>query len=94
MKDETEIALRKKWQDRFYDILHAKYYDDFYKFYTRPTRTSEKTKELAETAIKKKAQENSRLITSVFAPTKMGDIAKITHLARLERCLLNSNEGG
>lgn len=26
-------------------------------------------------------------------PTKMGDIAKITHLARLERYLLNSNRG-
>ncbi len=83
VKDEVEIALRKKWQDRFYEILHAKYYDDFYKFYTRPTRTSEKTKELAETAIKKKAQENSRLITSVFAPTKMlysVDIRQLSYL--------------
>lgn len=83
VKDEEEIALRKKWQDRFYEILHSKYYDDFYKFYTRPTRTPEKTKEMTETALKKKAQENSRLITSVFAPTKMLysiDIRQLSYL--------------
>lgn len=97
VQDEEEIALRKKWQDRFYEILHGKYYNDFYKFNTKPNRTPEKTKELAEIAIKKKAQENSRLITSVFAPTKMLysiDIRQLSYLRYEMKDFIKSGPNG
>ncbi len=71
VQDEEEIALRQKWQDRFYEILHEKHYNDFYAFYKKPSRKEEEIKAMAEESITKKAQENSRLITSAFAPTKM-----------------------
>ena len=71
IENEKEEALRKKWQETFYNIIHDEYYDMFHKFYFKPDAEPEKVKKAIETAITKKAQENSRLITSPFAKTKM-----------------------
>ena len=70
-ENERENALREKWQKVFYDIIAEKYYDLFEKFYARKSDEPEKVKKLIDTAITKKAQENSRLITGPFAKTKM-----------------------
>ncbi len=69
--DEEETRLREKWQDIFYNILNDKYHDMFYKFYTKPDLEEEKIESKVKTAIVKKAQENSRLVTTVFTKTKM-----------------------
>lgn len=71
IEDEAEEALRKKWQEIFYNIIHNDYYDMFHRFYFKPEMEPEKVEKSIETAIIKKAQENSRLITSPFAKTKM-----------------------
>ena len=70
-ENEQEKELREKWQKIFYDILCEKYYDIFYRFYAKPNAEVDKIQRMIETAITKKAQENSRLITSPFAKTKM-----------------------
>lgn len=68
---ELEKRLRDKWQDIFYSILNEKYYEMFYKFYAKPGVEEDKIQKRIKEAITKKAQENSRLITSPFAKTKM-----------------------
>lgn len=69
--DAEETRLREKWQNIFYDILNEKYHDMFYKFYAKPELSEEKIEGKVKTAIVKKAQENSRLMTTVFTKTKM-----------------------
>ena len=66
-EDATENALREKWQQIFEKIISEKYYEMFYKFYAKPGVAEDKVKKSIEVAIRKKAQENSRLITSPFA---------------------------
>ncbi len=70
-EDPTENALREKWQQIFEQIITEKYYEMFHKFYAKPDVAVDKSKRAIEVAIRKKAQENSRLITSPFAKTKM-----------------------
>lgn len=70
-EDEQENALREKWQKIFFDILFEEEYDMFYRFYSKKIEDGEKLKKRIETDITKKAQENSRLITSPFAKTQM-----------------------
>lgn len=69
--DEREKELREKWQDIFYNILSEEYYDLFYNFYSKDNTDKEKIEKNIKTAITKKAQENSRNITSIWAKTKM-----------------------
>lgn len=71
IENEEEEALRKKWQDTFYNIIHDEHYEMFHKFYAKPDMEPEKVEKAINLAITKKAQENSRLITSPFAKTKM-----------------------
>ena len=66
-ENEKENALREKWQKVFYDIIAEKYYELFENFYSKKSAEPEKVKKLIDTAITKKAQENSRLITGPFA---------------------------
>ena len=68
---EQEKKLRDKWQEIFYNILCEKYYEMFKRFYSKSDRSEEKNEKIIKEAIIKKAQENSRLITSPFAKTKM-----------------------
>ena len=70
-ENEEEKFLREKWQKIFTDIITEKYYDMFHKFYAKPNVEEEKVKKRIESAITKKAQENSRLITGAFAKAKM-----------------------
>lgn len=69
--DPEEARLREKWQKIFYAILYERYHDDFYKFYDKPKFTPEQVEAKTKFALVKKAQENSRLVTTVFTKTKM-----------------------
>ncbi len=69
--DPEENRLRTKWQEIFFGILFEKYHDDFYKFYEKPKLTPEQIEAKVKLALVKKAQENSRLVTTVFTKTKM-----------------------
>lgn len=71
MEDPIEIELREKWQGIFYDILKKKYYDTFRVTFAKPGLEEEKIEKKVETAIVKRAQEVSRMMTTVFTKTKM-----------------------
>ena len=81
--DPEENRLRAKWQEIFYGILNERYHDDFYKFYEKPKFTPEQIEAKVKLALTKKAQENSRLVTTVFTKTKMVysmDVRQISYL--------------
>lgn len=69
--NEEESKLRDKWQEIFFKIIHDEYYDLFYQFIKKTDLPEEKIVEKVNIAITKKAQENSRNITSIWAKTKM-----------------------
>lgn len=94
IEDNEETLLREKWQSIFYDILLKKNHDNFYKFYEKPDLSKEKIEDKVTLAITKKAQENSRLITTVFTKTKMIysiDVRQLSYL-RYEMKDFISNE--
>ena len=81
--DPEENRLRAKWQEIFYGILNERYHDEFYKFYEKPKFTPEQIEAKVKLALTKKAQENSRLVTTVFTKTKMVysmDIRQLSYL--------------